>query len=323
MKEFFRRTRKSFTSGQDKGNAQIPDNMWIKCESCREIIYQKELNDNLKVCPKCDHHSRLGARERLDLLLDADTFEEHERDILPIDMLNFVSLDTRYADKLDSEQHKTSLNDAVISGTGAVEGQKLSLAACDFSFMGASMGSVYGEKMTRAAERAAEQNTPLLTINSSGGARMQEGIIALMQMAKITTALTRLADLRIPHIALLTDPCYGGVVASYVSVADIIMAEPGARIGFAGKRVIEQTIRQKLPADFQTAEFMLQRGMVDMVVPRGELRTMLGRLLRLHTHAPHPTSTNHRPPLTVTDGDVPPDGMLAYAVSSDSPGNQA
>lgn len=321
MKEFFRRTRKSFTSGQDKGSTQIPDNMWIKCESCREIIYQKELNDNLKVCPKCGHHRRLGARERLDLMLDPGSFEETDCGILPIDILNFVSLDTSYADKLDREQQKNNLNDAVISGMGTLDGQKLSLAVCDFSFMGASMGSVYGEKMARAAERAATMKLPLLTINSSGGARMQEGLISLMQMAKVTTALTPLAALRLPHIALLADPCYGGVVASYVSVADIIVAEPGARIGFAGKRVIEQTIRQKLPADFQTAEFMLQRGMVDMVVPRGELRMVLGRLLRLHTSLATATNSNHHPPLTATDGQS--DGLVAYTTSSELHGNQA
>lgn len=281
MKEFFRRTKLTFTPGRSKGDAQVPDNMWVKCKACREIIYQKELDDHLKVCPKCEHHMRLSARERLSLL-DPESFEEYEGHLAPSDPLDFVSLDERYTDKLSQAQEKTGLSDAVVSGTGTIEGRKVVLAVCDFSFMGASMGSVYGEKMVRAAERATELSLPLLTINSSGGARMQEGVMALMQMAKITLALTRLAAVRQPHIALLVDPCYGGVTASYVSVADVIIAEPGAEIGFAGKRVIEQTIHQKLPADFQTAEFMLQHGMVDMVVPRSDLRGVLGRLLRLY-----------------------------------------
>jgi acetyl-CoA carboxylase carboxyl transferase subunit beta len=285
MKEFFRRTRKSFTTGHDKSEAQVPEDMWAKCPACREIIYQKELNDNLKVCPKCGYHHRLGARQRL-AILDEGSFQEYDTDLLPTDPLEFVSLEQSYTDKLQQTYEETGLREAVISGTGTIETQPFSLAICDFSFMGASMGSVYGEKMVRAAERAVEMDMPLVTINSSGGARMQEGVIALMQMAKVTMALTRLAAVRQPHIAVLVDPCYGGVTASYASVADIILAEPGANIGFAGKRVIEQTIRQKLPSDFQTAEFMLQHGMIDMVISRGELRTTLRRLLELYAK-PH------------------------------------
>lgn len=281
MKEFFRRTRKTFTSRHDKADAQVPEDMWAKCPSCREIIYQKELFDNAKVCPKCSYHHRLRAHERL-LLLDEGSFEETDTTLSPSDPLNFVSLDQSYTEKLHLAYEETELSDAVISGMGTLDGYLLSLAICDFSFMGASMGSVYGEKMARAAERAAEMRVPLLTINSSGGARMQEGVIALMQMAKVTMALTRLSAVQQPHIALLVDPCYGGVTASYASVADIIIAEPGANIGFAGKRIIEQIIRQKLPADFQTAEFMLSHGMVDMVVSRGELRPIISRLLRLY-----------------------------------------
>jgi acetyl-CoA carboxylase carboxyl transferase subunit beta len=293
MKEFFRRTKISFTSGRKNDDTQIPDNMWVKCQECREIIYQKELYDNLQVCPKCGHHNRLNAQERLGMILDTDSFTEFDANLAPVDPLDFVSLEERYADKLSKTQEKTGLNDVVLSGVGTIEGKQLVLAICDFRFMGASMGSVYGEKMTRAAERATDLGVPLLTINSSGGARMQEGVIALMQMAKISMALTRLAHLRLPHIALLVDPCYGGVTASYVSVADVMIAEPAASIGFAGKRVIEQTIRQKLPADFQTAEFMLQQGMIDMVVPRSELRTVLGRLLRLHAHPATANNDQH------------------------------
>lgn len=299
MKEFFRRTKKSFSFPHGKGEQQVPDDMWVKCSSCNEIIYQKELNDNYRVCPKCGHHNRLGAWERLETLLDPDSFEERDADIYPVDSLEFVSLGEHYADKLSETQKRTGLRDAVVSGVGTVEGHPIVVAVCDFRFMGASMGSVYGEKMSRAAERAADMCVPLLTINSSGGARMQEGTISLMQMAKITLALTRLAEVKQPHIALMVDPCYGGVTASYVSVADIIIAEPGADIGFAGKRIIEQIIRQKLPPEFQTAEFMLKHGMIDMVVPRAELQTVLARLLRLYTSNrtqvpyPHPLASSY------------------------------
>jgi acetyl-CoA carboxylase carboxyl transferase subunit beta len=281
MKELFRRTGSRFTSDQNRRDAQIPDDIWVKCPSCGEIIYQKQLNENLKVCPKCGFHMRLTGHEWLGLL-DVGSFEEQDNHLWPEGPLRFVSAQGGYADKLKEAQQRTGLIDAVISGLGTINGLPLSVAVCDFTFMGASMGSVYGEKVLRAAERAAELHVPLLTINRSGGARMQEGVISLMQMAKISMALTRLTAVRQPHISLLVDPCYGGVTASYASVADIIIAEPGANIGFAGKRVIEQTIRQKLPADFQTAEFVLNNGMVDMVVSRTELRPLLGRLLRLY-----------------------------------------
>jgi len=284
MKEFFRRSKKSFTAAQNPETAQVPDDLWVKCSNCRELIYKKELNDNLKVCPKCGHHMRMSAREWLGLL-DVGSFGETDANLLPTDPLEFVSMDESYADKLRKSQHRTGMPDAVIAGAGAIDGQRLALAVGDFAFMGSSMGSVYGEKMARAAERAAELGIPLLTINTSGGARQQEGAIALMQMAKITMALNRLSDAGLPHIALLIDPCYGGVTASYPSVADVIIAEPGANIGFSGKRVIEQIIRQKLPPGFQTAEFMLEHGMVDMVVSRSELRDTLARLLRLYARA--------------------------------------
>jgi acetyl-CoA carboxylase carboxyl transferase subunit beta len=279
VKEFFRRTRKSFTSAENPELAQIPDDLWVKCSACRELIYKKELNDNLKVCPKCGHHMRLGAREWLGLL-DVGSFSETDAQLLPLDPLGFTTPEESYADKLKKNQQRTGMADAVIAGVGSLNGNWLAVAVGDFSFMGASMGSVYGEKMARAAERAADLGVPLLTINTSGGARQQEGVIALMQMAKVTMALTRLAEAAQPHIALLVDPCYGGVTASYPSVADIIIAEPGANIGFAGKRLIEQIMRQKLPAGFQTSEFMLEHGMIDMVVARSELREVLERLLR-------------------------------------------
>jgi len=281
VKEFFRLSRKGFTAPDDQDSSQIPDDLWVKCSECRELIYKKQLNDNLKVCPKCGHHMRMSAHEWLGLL-DVGSFREMDSNLLPTDPLGFVAADESYAAKLAKAQQRTGMADAVISGIGTINGIKLCIAVGDFSFMGASMGSVYGEKMARAAERAAELGVPLLTINTSGGARQQEGVIGLMQMAKVTMALTRLAEAGQPHIALLVDPCYGGVTASYPSVADIIIAEPGANIGFAGKRLIEQIMRQKLPAGFQTAEFMLEHGMIDMVVPRSEMRDTLARLLRLY-----------------------------------------
>lgn len=281
MKDFFRRRKTSFTTGGQAESNQVPDDMWVKCSSCRELVYKRELNDSLKVCPKCGHHMRMSAHEWLGLL-DVGSFSETDANLLPSDPLGFVSLNESYADKLAKSQQRTGMPDAVIAGVGAVGGGRLAIAVGDFSFMGSSMGSVYGEKMARAAERAADLGIPLLTINTSGGARQQEGVIALMQMAKVTMALTRLAEAGQPHIALMVDPCYGGVTASYPSVADVIIAEPGANIGFSGKRIIEQIIRQKLPSGFQTAEFMLEHGMIDMVVERSQLRDVIGRIIRLY-----------------------------------------
>ncbi len=280
MKEWFRRQPKHFTPAARENGQQIPDNMWVKCLSCGELNYVKQLNDNLKVC-KCGYHMRLTAREWLSLL-DDDSFVEEDYDIAPCDPLGFVSPKDNYAQKLAEKQKETGLLDAIVGGRGAIAGLPLQVAVAEFEFVGGSMGSVFGEKIARAAERAAERRTPLLTINTSGGARMQEGVLALMQMAKASVALTRLAAAGQPHISLLVDPCYGGVTASYASVADVILAEPGANIGFAGRRVIEQAIRQKLPPHFQTAEFMFEHGMIDMVVPRSDLRMTLARLLRLY-----------------------------------------
>ena len=280
MKEWFRRQPKHFTPGVRDNGQQIPDYMWVKCPSCGELNYAKQLNDNLKVC-KCGYHMRLGAREWLGLL-DAGTFVEDDADLAPCDPLDFVSTKDVYVQKLAENQDRTGLHDALVSGHGTLEGNRLHVAVSEFTFIGGSMGSVYGERLARAAERAAENASALLTITATGGARQHEGVLSLMQMAKTNMALTRLAAAGQPHIALLVDPCYAGVVASYASVADIIIAEPGARIGFAGQRVIEQTIRQKLPAHFQTAEFMVEHGMIDMVVPRSELRATLARLLRLY-----------------------------------------
>jgi acetyl-CoA carboxylase carboxyl transferase subunit beta len=280
MKEWFRRQPKHFTPAPRENGQQIPDNMWVKCPSCGELNYVKQLNDNLKVC-KCGYHMRLSAREWLSLL-DADSFEEEDAELSPCDPLGFVSTKDVYAQKIEESQERTGLRDALIGGRGTLAGLPLQIAVSEFAFIGGSMGSVYGEKLARAAERGAERATPLLTITATGGARQHEGVLSLMQMAKANMALTRLAAAGQPHIALLVDPCYAGILASYASVADVIIAEPGARIGFAGQRVIEQTIRQKLPAHFQTAEFMLEHGMIDLVVPRADLRSALSRLLRLY-----------------------------------------
>lgn len=280
MKEWFRRQPKHFTPATRDSGQQIPDNMWVKCSSCGELNYVKQLNDNLKVC-KCGYHMRLTAREWLGLL-DADTFVEEDAELAPSDPLEFVSTKDVYVQKLAENQERTGLNDALVSGHGTIQGNPLHIAVSEFTFIGGSMGSVYGERLARAAERAAALQHPLLTITATGGARQHEGVLSLMQMAKTNMALTRMAAIGQPHFALLVDPCYAGVMASYASVADVIIAEPGARIGFAGQRVIEQTIRQKLPAHFQTAEFMVEHGMIDMVVPRAELRATLARLLRLY-----------------------------------------
>jgi acetyl-CoA carboxylase carboxyl transferase subunit beta len=289
LRDLLRRPR-GFTIGQDKrqdtrGQAAergFPEDIWTKCPKCNELLYVRELLDNLKVCQKCGYHFRLTSAERIEYLTDPDTFAEEGHDLQPEDPIGFVSLDQKYATKLRDSQAKTHLPEAVVYGTARIEEMPAVLAITDFRFFGGSMGSVYGEKLFRAAELAIEKKAGLVSVSSSGGARMQEGIFSLMQMAKTSAAMTELEEARLPHISLLVDPCTGGVTASYASSADVVMAEPGALIGFAGPRVIEQTIKQKLPPDFQTAEFALKHGMVDMVVPRRELRSTIGKLLKLY-----------------------------------------
>jgi acetyl-CoA carboxylase carboxyl transferase subunit beta len=281
MREFFQRRGKFRPRDVEQNGAdiQIPEDLWVKCPNCQDLVYSKELDRNLSVCPKCSYHFRLRARARIASLLDPDTFVEWDDEIRPADPLGFADASGPYDEKVRQTQAKTGEHDALISGWGTIGDRPLVIAVCDFAFMGASMGSVFGEKLTRAAERAADQQLPLLTVSASGGARMHEGIISLMQMAKTVAALARLGRAGQPHFALLTDPCYGGVTASYATIADVILAEPGASIGFAGPRVLEQTIRQKLPEGFQTAEFLLDHGMLDQVVPRAELRPRLTQLL--------------------------------------------
>jgi acetyl-CoA carboxylase carboxyl transferase subunit beta len=282
--DFLRHTPKNFTlSEADRARQrEVPENLWVKCTRCKELSYVKEFENSLKVCQKCGYHARLSAAERLQWLLDEGSFQEVAGDIEPGDPLAFVSEGQGYRDKLDEAQTKTGMKEAVVAGTGTIENLPLTVAVVDFGFMGGSMGTVYGEKISRAVETAIGTHTPLLTVSAAGGARMQEGMFSLMQMAKTTAALVQLGEAHLPYFSLLTDPCFGGVTASYAVLADITMAEPGALVGFAGPRVIEQTIRQKLPAGFQTAEFLLQHGMIDMVVSRRELRGTLARLLRLY-----------------------------------------
>lgn len=282
MKEFLRRSPRYFTNPRKEQEQQIPEDLWSKCSGCGELIYTRQWEDNAKVCPRCGHHERLSANEWLALLLDAGSWQEHDADLAPADPLGFVSPKDNYAKKLEGLQSSLNRLDAAVCGVGKVEEHEAAVCVHEFAFLAGSMGAVVGEKVARSAERAAELQVPLITINTSGGARMHEGILSLMQMAKVSVALARLAEERQPHIAVLTDPCFGGVTASHASSADVVIAEPGAHIGFAGARVIEQTIRQKLPANFQTAEFLLEHGMVDMVTPRAELRPMIARLLRLY-----------------------------------------
>lgn len=263
---------------------EIPANLWVRCENekCHELLYTREFEQNLKVCPKCEFHSRLTARERIEHLLDSGSFVEEDADLEAADPLGFESLGQTYPEKVAETRQKTGLREAVLCGKGSLEGLPLRLAVCDFSFMGASMGSVVGEKIARAVERCLEEGLPLVAVSASGGARMHEGIYSLMQMAKTSVALARLGEAGLPFFSLLTDPTTGGVTASWAGLGDVLIAEPGALIGFAGPRVIEQITKQKLPPDAQRAEFLLSHGMLDMVVPRRDLQPTLARLLRLY-----------------------------------------
>ena len=254
---------------------KIPEGLWVKCDNCKEIIYRKEVDKNYKVCPKCDYHFRISASERLPYLVDEGSFLEVEDGLSPKDFLGFKD----YKDKLKSSLKKTGLKDAIISGEAKIGGRPVSLVVMDFNFMGGSMGSVVGEKIARAVERAIEKKTPFVSVASSGGARMQEGILSLMQMAKTSAAVARLGEAGLPFVSVLTDPTFGGVTASFAMLGDIIIAEPKSLIGFAGPRVIEQTIKQQLQAGFQRAEFLLEHGMIDMIVPRREMHAMLGKAL--------------------------------------------
>jgi acetyl-CoA carboxylase carboxyl transferase subunit beta len=254
------------------------EGLWVKCEGCRQIIWKKDLEENLNVCPKCNAHFRIDAVARLTLLLDEDSIETTEENLASTDPLKFT--DTRpYKARLEKSQEATGLKDAIINATGTMNGRPVVVSAMEYSFIGGSMGAVVGEAITRAVERACQQRKPMIVVSASGGARMMEGVVSLMQMAKISAALARLDSAKLPYVSVLTDPTTGGVTASYAMLGDLNIAEPGALIGFAGPRVIEQTIRQKLPEGFQTSEFLLQHGMLDAVVHRKDMKAYISRAL--------------------------------------------
>ena len=261
------------------GPSRVPQGLWVKCPECDQTLYGKDLAKNMRVCVQCGHHLRMSATERLESLLDGSTWTEHDRELRSTDPLHFQ--DTKpYVDRLRASEAASGTQEAAISAVGSVDGIDVSIVAMEYGFIGGSMGVVVGEKITRAVERALERPMPLLIVTCSGGARMMEGTLSLMQMAKISAALARLDRAGLPYLAILTDPTTGGVTASFAMLADVAIAEPNALIGFAGPRVIEQTIRQKLPAGFQRSEFLLEHGMLDLVVRRRDLQTTVGRILR-------------------------------------------
>lgn len=322
MRNFFQRTGKFRPrNGEDERNDQqaIPEDLWVKCPKCGELIYSRELERSLQVCPKCGHHFRLRARERIAQLADPGSFIEWDTNLRPEDPLRFVDGQGPYSDKLVKTQKKTGEIEALISGTCTIDGRPAVILVADFDFLGASMGSVWGEKMSRAIERAIEQRLPVVTVNASGGARMHEGLYSLMQMAKTVASFDSLGRARLPHISLLVDPCYGGVTASYATVADVVMAEPEAKIGFAGQRVIEQAIKQKLPKEFQTAEFMLEHGTIDLITARAELKATIATLIDLYRGRPAAVSEaiSEPEPTPTTTTTTTAEAAIAMAGSED------
>ncbi len=269
-----------------RSRKELPSHLWTQCPGCSEMLFNKQLARNLNVCMKCDHHFRIGARERIELLADRGSFDEFDREMTSADPLRF-SDSQPYPNRITAARAKTGESDAVITGLAAVNGLAVALAVMDFDFIGGSMGSVVGEKITRIAERALAERRPLVIVSASGGARMQEGTLALMQMAKIVGALGRLSDAGVPFVSILTDPTTGGVLASYASLGDLILAEPDALIGFSGARVTDQTIGEKLPKGFQRSEFVLEHGFIDQIVPRAQLRERLAFFLDAFRPAAH------------------------------------
>jgi acetyl-CoA carboxylase carboxyl transferase subunit beta len=259
---------------------KIPEGLWVKCESCREIIYKKEIDKNLKICPKCNYHFRISARERLKLLVDEGSFIEMDAALTSNDPLHFRDK-MPYRERIEENRKKSGLQEAAISGEAAIEGHPAIVVFMDFSFMGGSMGSVVGEKVVRAAEAAIEKKIPLIVTASSGGARMQEGIFSLMQMARVSAAIAKLNDGGGLYISILADPTFGGVTASFAMLGDVIFAEPRSLIGFAGPRVIEQTIKQQLPDDFQRSEFLLEHGLIDRIVDRKDMKMTIAKIIEL------------------------------------------
>jgi acetyl-CoA carboxylase carboxyl transferase subunit beta len=276
---WFKKTRKPITSSTAEKPSRVPEGLWVKCPGCSQLIYNKDLEASLNVCPKCAHHFRIGAAERLTALFDDGRYEEHFPNLASTDPLKFA--DTKpYRERLRKMKESTGLKDSVIVATGRLEGLEVVVAAMEYSFIGGSLGVVAGEKITRALELALARHQPAIIVSCSGGARMMEGALSLMQMAKVSAALARLDRAKVPFISVLTDPTTGGVTASFAMLGDLNIAEPKALIGFAGPRVIEQTIRQTLPEGFQRSEFLLEHGMLDMVVDRRELKAAIARVLR-------------------------------------------
>ena len=279
MAWFKRQSGELDTSGEKKVRTE---GLWVKCEGCRQIIWKKDLEENLNVCPKCEKHFRIDARTRLAQLLDDNQYETFDGNLVSTDPLKFVDLKP-YSKRLRRAQEDTGLKDAVINARGKVDGRTVVMSVMEYGFIGGSMGTVVGEMITRSVERAMDTSTPLIIVSASGGARMMEGVVSLMQLAKISAALARLDKAKVPYISLLTDPTTGGVTASFAMLGDLNIAEPGALIGFAGPRVIEQTIRQKLPPEFQRSEFLLEHGMLDAVVHRKQLKPYIVRALDFMT----------------------------------------
>jgi acetyl-CoA carboxylase carboxyl transferase subunit beta len=282
MAWFKRQSGELDTSGEKKVRTE---GLWVKCEHCRQIIWKKDLEENLNVCPKCDKHFRIDARTRLAQLLDSEDYEIFDSELVSTDPLKFVDLKA-YSSRLKQAQADTGLKDAIINARGKLSGRTVIVSAMEYSFIGGSMGAVVGEEITRAIEEATELKMPIIIVSASGGARMMEGVVSLMQLAKISAALARLDEARVPYISVMTDPTTGGVTASFAMLGDLNIAEPGALIGFAGPRVIEQTIRQKLPQGFQRSEFLLEHGMLDAVVPRKQLKPYIARALDFMGQSP-------------------------------------
>lgn len=268
-----------------RGKSSIPEGLWSKCGACEAVLYRSDLDSNQGVCPKCGHHHRLRARQRLDLLLDAEGRFEIGAEVVPVDALKFKD-SRKYPERLSTATSDTGEADAMVVMQGAIQSVPVVVACFEFEFLGGSMGSVVGERFVRGAKAAYEQRVPFICITASGGARMQEGLFSLMQMAKTTASITKLAERRLPFVTVLTDPTMGGVSASFAFMGDIVVAEPGALIGFAGPRVIEQTVREKLPEGFQRAEFLLEKGAIDVIIDRREMRQELARMLTLLLRQP-------------------------------------
>src|SRR5467141_2356076 len=281
MAWFKRQAGELDTSGERKVRTE---GLWVKCDTCRQIIWKKDLEENLNVCPKCDRHFRIDARSRLAQVIDDNEYEVLDSNLVSTDPLKFVDLKS-YSARLKQAQADTGLNDALINARGKVNGRTVIVSAMEYGFIGGSMGAVVGETITRAIEKAIETRTPIIIVSASGGARMMEGVISLMQLAKISAALARLDEAKVPFISVLTDPTTGGVTASFAMLGDLNIAEPGALIGFAGPRVIEQTIRQKLPEGFQRSEFLVKHGMLDSVVPRPRMKSYIAKALDFMTKA--------------------------------------